>query len=365
MDNIKLAFLGDIMPGGLLHYKKSSCVNNEVLEYLNGFDLRIGTLECAIGDDLAFYRGLLDENAKNKNIIYANELDIKRLKELRIDIVTIANNHIFDLGVAGLENTIKVLEENNIKYFGAGMNIAEASKPVIVELKGKRIAFLGCTEILPGSPYPADISTPGFNPLIIDKILQDITNLKRENDYVFVLPHWDIEYNIIPLKKNRDLAFRMISAGADGVFGGHSHVAQPPVFYKKKPIVFSMGNFLFPDRYVQPPAPTYYPAHNLDINKIPHSTSPFCKEITLKKWIARANIGMIAGLQIYEQKKLIIKFTKYTNQQLIQFHKKSIFKQLFFNVGSFMIRWCYALLSSLIWGLKFIRRTQLAILKRK
>src|SRR5690554_5069580 len=148
MSDLSIAFVGDIMPGGLLHYKKDDFIEKEVLTYLQSFDLRVGTLECALGDDFEYYYGLLDEKGKHKNIVYAKNIDVEKVKKLNVDVVTIANNHIYDLGEEGLINTISVLKEHDIKFCGAGLTIGDASKPVIVNKKGVSIAFIGCSEQL-------------------------------------------------------------------------------------------------------------------------------------------------------------------------------------------------------------------------
>ncbi|MFO7869374.1 MAG: CapA family protein [Bacteroidales bacterium] len=345
MKDINIAFVGDIMPGGLLHYSNSSFINGDVLNYLNTFDLRVGTLECALGDDLEYYRNLMDEKARNKNTIYAKNDDIQKIKKLNIDIVTIANNHICDLGEEGLLNTINILEKNNIKFCGAGKNIHDASKPAIINLNNKSCAFIGCTDdfksTLYPSPYAASEKNPGFNPLNINTLSKDISKAKKLYDYVFVLPHWGNEYTYFPPYRCKQFAYEMINAGADGVFGGHSHTIQPIIFYKKRPIVFSMGNFLFPDRFVQPPAPTYYP-ENLDRYKnAPKSNSPRCSTITLKTWKPMARVGMIVNLTISDRITIGKQTTKLnSSNQIIFFKIKKRIKYLLL-VNSVMIKCCY------------------------
>lgn len=295
MEKIRLAFLGDIMPGGLLHYQSIDFINDDVLEYLEEFDLRIATLECAIGDDFEYYKNLLNEQQKNKNIVYALNEDINKLKKLKIDIVTIANNHISDLGEAGLLNTIDILNQNNIKFCGAGRNVDEASKPVVTECRGKTISFIGCSELLNGLSY-ANEKTPGINLLNIERLEVDIRKAKQKYDYVFVLPHWGIEHASKPSYYIKEFAYRMINAGADGVFGGHSHSVQPNINYKGKPVFFSMGNFLFPSRYQQPPCSAYYPEQKL-VN-IPLTKTAKCSSISIKFWRSTAMIGMIVNVEI-------------------------------------------------------------------
>lgn len=341
MKNIDIALVGDIMPGGLLHYSKSNFIDEDVHNYLKHFDLRVGTLECALGDDLEYYRSLMNEKAKNKNIIYAKNSDIRRLKDLNINVVTIANNHICDLGREGLKNTIKILKENNIEFCGAGLNIDEASKPAVVTINNKTIAFIGCAEIIPSSPYPASENKFGFNPIDIQKLSKDITKAKTLYDYVFILPHWGDEYTYFPPYQTKVMAYRMIDAGADGVFGGHSHTIQPHVLYKKKPIFFSMGNFLFPDRFVQPPAPTFYPLSIDEYKNVPESHSPKCSTVTLKKWVARARIGVIVKLSISNNLNIKTRTTKLVLNRKIIFEEISCKLKILLLFNKYMIKLCF------------------------
>lgn len=358
MEQISIAFVGDIMPGGILHYSNKSCVEKDVLNYLNNYDLRIGTLECAFGDDLEFYMQFLTDQGKTKNIIYAKNQDVKRVNELNIDIVTIANNHIYDLGEKGLKNTIRILNENNIKYCGAGENLDEASKPAVTEINGKSIAFIGCAEILPSSPNPASKNAPGFNSLDADRIVDDIKSAKKLYDYVFILPHWGNEYTIKPTLKSRDIAFRFIDAGADGVFGGHPHTVQPNILYKNRPIFFSMGNFLFPNRIVHPPAPTYYPEKLGKINDYPASTSPWCNEITLKVWPKKAKIGLIAGLKIEKNIKITKKYVSFNNKLMLKYADLKLRYKIKLKVHGYMIKRNYEYFLKLL-SLKKIFKTNL------
>lgn len=90
---IKLCFVGDIMPGGVLPYQ-DQYISSELKDFLKGFDLRIGTLEAAIGTNLPF------DPVKTKgrqNIVYARNEDFFRIKEMGIDVASLANNHVWDL----------------------------------------------------------------------------------------------------------------------------------------------------------------------------------------------------------------------------------------------------------------------------
>lgn len=298
MDEIKIAFLGDIMPGGMLTGKTDGYISESLLSYLNSFDIRIATLESAIGDDFAF--DPIKMQGK-KSIIYSKNIDIQKLVDLHIDAVSIANNHTFDLGQDGLQNTIELLKKNNILFFGAGMNSEEASKPVIIKKKNKSIALLGYCSDSTGYGYLpiAKNCTSGVNHLNINKILQDIKIAKEDNDYVFVLPHWGMEHTYFPPFECKRDAYRMIRAGADGIIGGHPHRIQPLCSYKGKPIYYSLGNFLFPDRYLQPPRPTWYPSKDFDEKNLQVTYGfPYVTEYTKKLWKPISRIGMIAEVTL-------------------------------------------------------------------
>lgn len=296
---MRLLFCGDIMPGGVLPYQKEY-ITPRLSEYLKGFDFRIGTLEAAIGTGLAY------DPVKEKgrqNIVYARNEDFYRVKELGINVVSLANNHIWDLGETGLRNTIERLEESGIQYCGAGLDIDGASRPVVLEKDGITVAVLACCvygSIDLGHVRPAQVGSPGVNPLIIETIVNDIRKAKRDYDYVVVLPHWGREYSYEPLPECIKMARQMIDAGADAVLGSHTHQIQPTVFYKRKPICFSMGNFLFPDFYMYPPRPIWYPDEKEDLSGIKDIVGyPFPITEPLRQvWNSVSRFGRMVSLSI-------------------------------------------------------------------
>lgn len=255
---MNLFFCGDIMPGGVLPYQ-DKYITTELLDFMRGFDFRIGTLEAAIGTNLPYDSVKM---AGRQNIIYARNEDLFRVKEMRFDVVSLANNHVWDLGEEGLRNTIKVLKEKGIKYCGAGLNIEEASQPAIIEKDGLKIAILAYC--MYGNKYLGYVelageNKAGINPLDIEKVIIDIKSAKQKYDNVIIMPHWGQEYQYEPMPECVVMAKQMIDAGADAVLGSHTHQIQPLISYKGKPICFSMGNFLFPDFYMYPPRPIWYP----------------------------------------------------------------------------------------------------------
>lgn len=167
------------------------------------------------------------------------------LKEAGIDIVNIANNHIFDYGRVGLFDTIAYLDSAGMMCVGAGRNNAEAHRPVIIEASGKRIGFLGYYR---GGEAPAATGNrPGVAQRKIALIRTDIRGLKERDsvDYVVVNLHWGNEKSAAPQRWQIELAHDIIDAGADAIIGHHPHWLQGIERYKTGVIAYSLGNLIF------------------------------------------------------------------------------------------------------------------------
>ena len=315
---MRLFFCGDIMPGGVLPYQ-TSYIDSDLLRFMSQFDFRIGTLECAIGNGLPYdevkMRGRM-------NIIYARNEDLFRIKEMGFDVVSLANNHVWDMGEDGLRNTMRQLDELGIQYCGAGMNIEEASRPAVVKRDGATVAFLAyCMYNNPWLGYveTADSGKAGVCPLDIDRVVEDIREAKRNYDKVIVLPHWGKENSYKPMSETIDMAKRMIKSGADAIMGSHSHQVQPLVRLHGIPVCFSMGNFLFPDFYMQPPRPMWYPDAMTDLMGIPnveHYDFPV-KEYVKRVWEPVSRYGRAVGLTIGERGMTVDSYFTHTSLQNI------------------------------------------------
>lgn len=161
--------------------------------------------------------------------------------EAGIAIVTIANNHVFDYGRQGLEDTIRHLDEAGVSHVGAGINLAEARKPVWRTIRGIRFAFLGY-----GNYSPATSDRAGVAYRFPGHVAADIREAKRAGaDRVVVNFHWGTERAVKPGDSDRRLAHLAVDAGADVVVGHHPHVLQPVETYRGKIIAYSLGNLIF------------------------------------------------------------------------------------------------------------------------
>ena len=157
------------------------------------------------------------------------------------DVVSLANNHIMDYGAEGLETTIAILEREGILHVGAGMDEAEARRPVVVERNGRRFGITACA--MKGT-HTAGGGRPGAAPLD-DLVLDGIRSLGERTDTVVVSVHFGKIFTDFPTREDQAAARRMIDAGADAVIGHHSHVVQGIERYGKGIIAYSLGEFIF------------------------------------------------------------------------------------------------------------------------
>ncbi len=162
-----------------------------------------------------------------------------------IDIVSIANNHIFDYGPRGLLDTISYLDSVGVRHVGAGRNSMEAHRPVIDTIRGREVAFLA---YYGGGEAPgAGKSSPGVARRELAQVCGDIRNLREggRSRYVVIILHWGTERATSPDRAQVAFAHALIDAGADAVVGHHPHVLQGIERYGRGVIAYSLGNFVF------------------------------------------------------------------------------------------------------------------------
>ena len=177
----------------------------------------------------------------NSEVKYLNYI-----KDLDISLVSIANNHMFDNGEIGFEETLKNLEDNNIKYIGGGWNLSEARTLKTIEKDSIKITFLAYTDHCNRGFYGlARKDNSGILPLYSKLIQEDINEAKRVSDYVVVYLHFGLENTTLIHKEEQKIARKVIDYGADILIGGHSHVPKGFEIYKNRPIIYSLGNFIF------------------------------------------------------------------------------------------------------------------------
>lgn len=157
----------------------------------------------------------------------------------------LANNHAGDFGREDFVETLAALRRAGSENFGGGKDQSEAHRAAIFERNGVRIALLGYLDFFPRW-FAAASGMPGVAWLDEDQAALDIAKARADGaDVVVVVPHWGREHEPRANVRQRRIARALLDAGADAVIGGHPHVVQDYEIYKGKPIVYSLGNFVF------------------------------------------------------------------------------------------------------------------------
>jgi poly-gamma-glutamate capsule biosynthesis protein CapA/YwtB (metallophosphatase superfamily) len=200
-------------------------------------DIVVGNLESPIST-----RGTAVEN--KKFTLRAGPLAAKALKQGGFRVVTLANNHMMDFGPLALQDTLEILDENEILYTGAGMDLEDARSPAILKIKGMTVAFLAYSLTFP-LDFFASAGRPGTAPGYTEFVKADIEKVRPHADLVVVSFHWGAE--LLTAAKDYQIALgrQAVDWGADLVIGAHPHVLQELELYKGRFIAYSLGNFVF------------------------------------------------------------------------------------------------------------------------
>ncbi len=161
------------------------------------------------------------------------------LPEFKNVILHLANNHFTDLGFRNALDNISMFKKKRIKHVGFGKSLSDSRKELILNIKNKKIAIIGCCEPQFGVSNINRGGVAEVGPWIIDKIIK----LKKQCDYIIVSIHGGLETSPWPMPETRDLYRSWINAGASIVQGHHSHIPQAWEKYNKGYIFYGLGNF--------------------------------------------------------------------------------------------------------------------------
>lgn len=162
-----------------------------------------------------------------------------------------ANNHVFDYGIDGMQDSIKNLDSANIAHIGAGNNKAEATKPFTMEKNGHNITVFNFMDSENFAEYSQEVlpkatdTSAGFAAWDDEESPKQIAQAKNNSDFVIVYMHYGNEYSRSPNENQEKISHKSIDAGADAVVGSHAHVTQGVEMYNGRPIFYNLGNFIF------------------------------------------------------------------------------------------------------------------------
>jgi poly-gamma-glutamate capsule biosynthesis protein CapA/YwtB (metallophosphatase superfamily) len=241
-----LSLTGDVMLGRgvneTLRAARPAEPWGDVLPLLLSADLRVINLECAI-------TGHRRPWSRTPKVFHfrADPLAVEVLKAARVDACSLANNHTLDFEEKGLLDTLAHLEVAGIRYAGAGRNLEEAARPVLLE---GGIALVAFTDNEP--PFAAGPDKPGTNylpvstePEVLRRVEETIGAARDAGARTVVFSnHWGPNMVRRPKAVFRRFARAVVDRGADVYYGHSAHVFQGVEVYRGKPILYDTGDFI-------------------------------------------------------------------------------------------------------------------------
>lgn len=247
-----LALLGDVMLGrGVDAALRHMCpldMWGDVLPHLLQADLRIANLECA----LTRHARPWTRSWKTYHF-RADPGAVRFLQAARIDACSLANNHVLDFEVRGLRDTLRTLDAAGIRHAGAGIDLAEAAAPALIDVHGVspcRVALLAFTDNQPD--FAAGPRHPGTHYLevslevgTLEHVADSIGRARAAGaELVVCSNHWGANFIERPAPDFRHFAQRVIELGADVYYGHSAHICQGIEIHRGKPILYDTGDFI-------------------------------------------------------------------------------------------------------------------------
>lgn len=237
---MKVLIVGDFVP-------QNRCLTAIAKgDYLSQFEDVVGIVQSADISIVNLESPIVEGNQKpidktGPNLCCPKET-AECIKNIGFDCVTLANNHFYDYGDAGVESTLRRCNEVGLIPIGGGHNIDEASSTVYLERDNSSIAIVNVCE---REWSIASKKHGGSAPLYTIGLYYRIQEAKRKADYIIVIVHGGIEMYQLPTPSMQDKYRFFVDAGADCVINHHQHCFSGYEIYHGKPIVYGLGNFCF------------------------------------------------------------------------------------------------------------------------
>lgn len=248
-NKVSIALLGDVMldrsVGKHFFDQPDDFKLEPVAKILRQYDIVLANLENPVGT-----RGNPHPKQDPNVAFRCHPETLNVLKNIGVNVVTLANNHMLDYGDQTLVDTLRHVDDAGLKRLGAGENYQQANEPLVITVNNIKLAIIGSVFLYSASTERAKHNSPGVADFRINKILAQIRKLTKEGCRVIVTLHWGMEYSFYPLPYQVKQAHAMIDAGARLILGHGPHYPQGIETYKGVDIVYSVGNFIFDEPYV-------------------------------------------------------------------------------------------------------------------
>lgn len=239
-----ILFAGDVMLASTMEQFYDTegvegLLSEELLSEMRDVDI------CMVNNEFQFStRGTPMED--KQFTFQTNPEHVQILKDMGVDIVSLANNHTIDFGTEALQDTFATLDNAGILYAGAGDTKERAEELQVIEVNGQKFGFLAATRVIPVSEWNVEFRQPGLFATYDDtRLVECIKAAKEECDFLTVYVHWGIEREAYPQDYQTAIAKNCFEAGVDLIIGAHPHVLQGIEFIDGKPVFYSLGNYVF------------------------------------------------------------------------------------------------------------------------
>lgn len=238
---VRLQFLGDTMLGDgsqpLIDEQGPGVVSERLGDFVDG-DYTVANLEGVVTDGLFPVRPGKSYNYR------ADPRTLEALRTMGVDAVGLGNNHSMDYGPDGLADTRAAAQAAAVTAFGAGSDIADSRRPLLLDTPGGKVALVSFTEDF-GSTSSAGSSRAGTVVFDSGEVQHGLDSARAAGaDVVIAVVHWGDNY--LPINASqKQWAATLAQAGYDAVVGSGPHISQPVTMADQVPIINSVGNFVF------------------------------------------------------------------------------------------------------------------------
>ncbi len=253
-DSTSIVFTGDIGFDRFMDKKweDEDLIADEVLSFLHSGDHVAANVEGPILDVPA--NTTTEGAAQLMHTMNPGAVNV--LKKMHADIWNICNNHIMDAGEEGMKATLAEAARAGVKTLGAGMNIGEASKPLMLSEAGG-IGLIGVGYQRGCKPAGED-RAGCLNWSDYDLIEARIREIKKTCRWCVIVSHGGEEFTSLATPYTRDRYLKYLEMGADVIIGHHPHVPMNYETVGDKLIFYSLGNFIFDTPYQRAQFNTQY-----------------------------------------------------------------------------------------------------------
>ncbi|MEL6346680.1 MAG: CapA family protein [Myxococcota bacterium] len=248
----EIVVVGDIMMHGSV---KRAARRSAEGDAFNGYGALFAQVKPALSQaDLAFgnleFPVAPDHHRSEGSMVFNAPPDVlNALADAGFDVVSFANNHVFDQGIPGFVETVERLEASPLDYLGAGLDCERAKAARIYDLNGIKVGFIAATRLYNGY-FPPDHRQCSFHLTSPEEVFASAEAAREAGAEIVLLSvHWGQEYKTAPHKNEVELAHALLDGGIDAIIGHHPHVLQPLEVYETQDgrrtfVIYSLGNFI-------------------------------------------------------------------------------------------------------------------------